>query len=33
MKALQRIRCQEETEKDRNSSDLVTAGLDGEMDL
>jgi len=27
------IRCQEETEKDRNSSDLVTAGLDGEMDL
>jgi DnaK suppressor protein len=27
------IRCLEETEKDRNSSDLVTAGLDGEMDL
>ena len=26
------IRCQEETEKDRNSSDLVTAGLDGEVD-
>ena len=27
------IRCQEETEKDRDSSDLVMAGLDGESDL
>ena len=27
------IRCQEETEKDRSSSDLVTAGLEEEMDL
>jgi DnaK suppressor protein len=27
------IRCQEETEKDRNSSDLVMAGLEEEMDL
>ena len=27
------IQCQEETEKDRNSSGLVMAGLDGEMDL
>ena len=27
------ILCQEETEKDRNSSDLVTAGPEEEMDL
>jgi DnaK suppressor protein len=27
------IRCQEETEKDRNSSNLVMAGLEEEMDL
>ena len=27
------IRCQEETEKDRDSSVLVMAGLDGESDL
>ena len=27
------IRCQEETEKDRNSSNLVIAGLEEEMDL
>jgi hypothetical protein len=27
------IRCQEETEKDRDSSDLVMAGLDRESDL
>jgi DnaK suppressor protein len=27
------IRCQEETERDRDSSDLVMAGLDGESDL
>ena len=27
------IRCQEESEKDRHSSELVTAGLDGETDL
>ena len=27
------IRCQEETERDRDSSDLVMAGLDGEPDL
>jgi DnaK suppressor protein len=27
------IRCQEETEKDRNSSDLVIAGLEEQIDL